>query len=329
MFPGMLLYAVIAVIAAIDLAWVLGTDITLDQSSIIAAFSRCAAFGVAALTLRLLRHQNLLVDHVSYRHWTDTHMAQAMRMFEGLFFICLAWIFVRMFNHLTMTIPLPLTDELLLAWDRAFYLDWNAYFDFIISHDWLASLFGRIYTSLTALSIIAFTLLMLTRREREAQFFIASFVITCLLCIIIGLFFPALGAVKTLYTGTDSFAMFYGHTPGVIHIPYMEALRTNKNITINLMDLPGLVTFPSFHTACGILLIWCFRRNPLSIPVTLYAVLMIASTPILGGHYFVDLLGGTFIALAICAALMRLPYFRGSFTRRPKETVLNADVVAA
>jgi membrane-associated phospholipid phosphatase len=62
--------------------------------------------------------------------------------------------------------------------------------------------------------------------------------------------------------------------------------------------MEGLISFPSFHTANAILFIWALWPLRLLRPVILVVnVLLIASTPLAGAHYLVDLIGGAVVAV--------------------------------
>jgi membrane-associated phospholipid phosphatase len=59
---------------------------------------------------------------------------------------------------------------------------------------------------------------------------------------------------------------------------------------------------PSFHTICGLLIVYaCRGHRYLWLAAVAYATVMIASTPIMGGHYFVDLIAGALLTAAVVA----------------------------
>jgi membrane-associated phospholipid phosphatase len=89
------------------------------------------------------------------------------------------------------------------------------------------------------------------------------------------------------------------------------------------------VTFPSFHTAAGIILVISFWRTALFPIIVLYSAIMIASTPVLGGHYFVDLIAGAAVAGAVAFALGLLPSYRGLFGRRDRLYGRQAQAIRA
>ncbi len=74
----------------------------------------------------------------------------------------------------------------------------------------------------------------------------------------------------------------------------------------------GVVTFPSFHTASAVFLIYVARRSPWTLCVSAPLNLtMIVATPLGGGHYLVDLLAGAAVAAA-CIFLVRRMEHRGA-----------------
>src|SRR5262249_39080816 len=83
----------------------------------------------------------------------------------------------------------------------------------------------------------------------------------------------------------------------------MEALRAGTMRSISLNHLEGLVSFPSFHTAPALILMWTLS----SVRYVGWAgaalnLALIAATPTVGAHYFMDIVGGVVVALAAIAA---------------------------
>jgi membrane-associated phospholipid phosphatase len=93
------------------------------------------------------------------------------------------------------------------------------------------------------------------------------------------------------------------------HIRHLEAMRTGARFLIREDSLEGLITFPSFHTVCGLLFIWAlYPLRQLRWWVVGLNAAMILSTPIEGAHYFIDLIGATVVAaLAVYGASLIMP----------------------
>ncbi len=247
---------------------------------------------------------------------------------EVLLFLQLSWLNLRLLNHLSMMMPVPLWDDRLARWDATLGLDWMAYFEWVHARPGFAHLLDLSYTSLTLLSVVALIGLILMGQPRRARFFCTIFFTTALICIIAGAFFPALAAVDYHVTDLDAYSGF-SSPPGVYHLSHLQALRDpSVSVLLKPGNLPGLVTFPSFHTAAGVLLCAAYYNTRLFIPVTGYALVMIAATPVWGGHYFVDLIAGTGVALAVIAYFGRQAAYRNLFAResRPLRAAARIDL---
>ncbi len=231
-------------------------------------------------------------------------------------FILLALACLRILNHLTMSIAFPFADQMLENWDVALGLDWMAYFRFIESVPFLKPPLETAYLLFDAACFAGFILLVLCGHFQRARFFCEVFLITATISISIGFLFPALSA-PIHYFGMVETLPGFDTVPGAYHLEHMMALRTAEAPVINLFSVPGLVTFPSFHTAGGILLIICFLRTRLVWPVAAYSLTMIASAPIYGGHFFIDQIAGALLAVAVCALVSRRPCYTGLFATQP------------
>ncbi|MCK7612407.1 phosphatase PAP2 family protein [Roseibium sediminicola] len=237
-------------------------------------------------------------------------------LLKGVVFIFLALATLRVFNHLTMSLALPLADPILDAWDKSLGLDWLGYFGFVQSHPVLAMILKIAYVAFDGASLLGFIALIFMGRTARARYFCEIFLITATLSTAIALFFPALAAVAHHFGPIDQIAGF-GKAPGVYHLKQLMALREAEFPSINLVSAAGLATFPSFHTAGGILLIAGFFRTPLSGLVTSFSLVMIASVPVFGGHYFVDVIAGTALAVTVSILIACRPCYKGLFGADP------------
>jgi membrane-associated phospholipid phosphatase len=232
----------------------------------------------------------------------------------GITFLIIAWDIIRVLNHSTMTITFPLADQLLSRWDVALGFDWKGYFHLVAQNALLRETMAWAYGSLTILSVTAYLVMCLLRDLRRSLFFLEIFTFTAVVCTIFGAFFPARAAVD-FYLGAGTDLSIFTVEPGLYHLASLERLRTGEPVQLVLGELPGLVTFPSFHTAAGVLLVAASWRTWLFLPSLLYALVMIASTPVYGGHYFVDLIAGTVVALVIFGLWARREKYRTLFSK--------------
>lgn len=305
LLPGRMAFASIGFAIAVSAALIATGPTYLDPRSLLPT-----ALRVLALVA--------LAGLVMWRPGLTHPFAQRLvALFIGIGFLIVGWDAVRLLNHTTMAIPLPLTDDLLDGWDRALGFDWRAYFDAVAAWPLLRDAMAWSYTSLTFLSVAAYLVMSLTQDRLRALFFLETFSLTAVFCTTVGALFPARAAVERYFGATAVFPDF-PLEPGLYHLASLERLRTGEPVELVLGQLPGLVTFPSFHTAAGVLLAMACWRCWMFLPAALYAALMIASTPVFGGHYFIDLIAGTLVAVVIALFWARLDRFRPLFARRAR-----------
>jgi membrane-associated phospholipid phosphatase len=80
-------------------------------------------------------------------------------------------------------------------------------------------------------------------------------------------------------------------------------VRDGRLRVLDLFGLAGIVTFPSFHATSAALYAWALWPVRWFRPIAILAnAAMLASTPIDGGHYFVDLVAGIAVAVAAVVA---------------------------
>src|SRR5699024_1918630 len=113
---------------------------------------------------------------------------------------------------------------------------------------------------------------------------------------IVGSLLPAKGAVAYLATADIKNAL--PAYSGTYHLVPLHLLRNAEVFVIGTHKLEGLITFPSFHTVWAMLVAYMWRGTGPIFPLMIfYAALVIASTPLVGGHYFIDIAAGAIIAV--------------------------------
>lgn len=279
----------IGLLAMVETVWIAVTPLRVGPAMTLMTIQLCVfAAGAFVFCDRLQRYPRLNT------------------VFSGLAFLAVAWPVLRLFNHLTMTTALPWADDRLSSWDQAIGFDWLAYLQWADAHPVLLQMMDLTYTGLTGYSCLIFLLLSL-RSEHSRRCFelIALFVLTAVACSLIGMFFPAEAAMIHFRPDPRLFTHI-GPTTGTYHIVALEQLRNDPQHVFDLRDMPGLVTFPSFHTAMGVIAIYCCRGNKhvLACSILVNGV-MIASTPILGSHYAIDIAAGALVAIAIILGFRR------------------------
>lgn len=204
----------------------------------------------------------------------------------------------------------PLWDSTFREWDRALGLNWRAYLAFVNARPWLGGLFSVAYQSLELQIIVLLLALSFQGKLLACREFVMAFVVSCLATVFVFWLAPAMGMYDDL--GLHHARDFPNLSPvgGLSYLPDLSALRDGAMRAISLKNPQGIVSFPSFHAVLGVILSFAFWNCFwLRWPAIVLNVVLIASTPIEGGHYFVDLLAG------VAIGLLSLAFARGLSSR--------------
>jgi membrane-associated phospholipid phosphatase len=166
----------------------------------------------------------------------------------------------------------------------------------------LASILALSYYSLAPQFVAPLVILGLYYRDRYALWEYTFNFHICLAITLLGLaLFPA--ACAFTYYGFES---LIDQTRFTHHF---DSVRNGTFTKLQLRELEGLITFPSFHVAGGLMVTWAFRRyRVLFIGFAALNALMIASTVFLGPHYLVDIFASAAVFAASAWAYSRWAY---------------------
>jgi membrane-associated phospholipid phosphatase len=141
-----------------------------------------------------------------------------------------------------------------------------------------------------------------TRRYRRIEEFIFAFGMALVATTIISALVPANGVYAQV--GLDPASLKHVNPQ-----PYLDQVRdlppTREGVLrhLALLGLGGIVTFPSFHAASAALYTWALWAVRGLRPIVIVTNgIMLAATPLNGGHYFIDLIAGVTIAVAAIVA---------------------------
>jgi len=184
-------------------------------------------------------------------------------------------------------------DATLARADAAVGFDWVAWYRVVVAHPAL-QLAGRLaYESIYWTPVVILGAFAWTGQRDRARVCLATFWVAGLLTLVLFRVMPAVGPLAYLWHGP---------------VPYMPAsalwqpvlippLRQHLLHTVDLGQLRGLVSAPSFHTAAAVLYIaaaWPMPR--LRWPVLAMNAAMLLATPVEGTHYLTDMLAGAAVA---------------------------------
>jgi membrane-associated phospholipid phosphatase len=208
-------------------------------------------------------------------------------------------------SYVAASAALPLWDETFWAWDGRLGLDWMALLGAMNNHPALHRIFAAAYQSYPVQSIIVVLALAATGRILRLRVYLLSFMLTALVTIAVSVVMPAQGVWGHMGLSAADYAI-----PPVtreLHLSIFHGLRDGTFRDLVAQGAQGIITFPSLHTAIGILFItamWPVRY--LRWAAMLVNITMIAATPVDGGHYFTDVIAGAAVAALCWTAVARI-----------------------
>lgn len=195
-------------------------------------------------------------------------------------------------------------DPLLARVDAALGFNWVAWYQVVAGHRILQLLGIACYESIYLTPAVLLGWFALTGNRREAHRFLGSFWLAAALTLALFALMPAVGPFSFLWHGP---------------IPYMPmselwqpdlipALRAHTVHSIDLGQLRGIVSAPSFHAAAAALYLrTAWRAGPVRWPLVWMVGAMLLATPVEGTHYLTDMIlgaGVAVVAMAIIDALL-------------------------
>jgi hypothetical protein len=292
-----ILLAMIAVIAAVDLAALPLSGMTFVWSS----------------TIRVLLAATLLFGlGAFYRLWRPSDRISAMSM--GTAVLLLFSMFTAIGNYLALAWHRPLLDAQLVVLDAAFGFHWPSVVAAVQAIPALDLILTIAYdTTLPQIAVVVL-LLALTGRLARLETFLLAFATAACFTVFFWTLFPSYGAFAHYFAEgvavNDS-----GLAVNNAYAREMLALRNGDVKTIEVGKLIGLIAFPSFHTVIAALAI--YATYPVRFAGKAFLalnVLVICSVPIDGGHHLIDVVAGLAVALA---ALKFAGWALGTAPREP------------
>ena len=228
---------------------------------------------------------------------------QVMFALGGTAQIVLVTVIMAPLTYVAAALNLPLQDGNLLALDRMLGLDWRRYVLFVDAHPAVAASLGYAYTMIRWPIFAIPVLLAAIHRYRRLEEFTLAFALALVVTTVISALVPAIGMYQEI--GLDPAALSNIEPRAYLdQVRDLAPVRDGTLRHLNLFALAGIVTFPSFHAASAVLYAWALWPVRWMRPVALLANgAMFVSTPVDGGHYFIDLIAGVAVAVvAIIAA---------------------------
>jgi hypothetical protein len=276
------LYAMVAASAFACLGLMLRAGLSLDlfkPGNLTFLLAGTAALGVRRLSRQFgSRHASALADCVEY--------------YTLFAIVCLTGAVA---SYPIAALTHGYADPALLRIDAAFHFNWLDWYQAVARHRALQIAGITVYESIYLSPAILLGWFALRGERPAAHRFLATFWLAAVVTLALFSLMPAVGPFA-----------FQWHGP----VPYMPvselwqpdlipALRMHRLQTIDLGQLKGLVSAPSFHAAAATIYIaTAWRIRPLRWPLTALNLAMLLSTPVEGTHYLADIIIGAAVGIA-------------------------------
>ncbi len=247
---------------------------------------------------------------VVYGRWRDApRLARAAAMTADLIGFALV---LGTLSYVAVAMNNPSAASTIAAMDHFIGFNWMDYSPVLTSNFpmmervlWLA------YSSMVPQLGILVLLFAVLNRHEWMRILVNGFCLMALVAIFISWLLPAVDA--DVHFGTLVVAKNEaGWSTPMVRVEHFLNLRDRFLTQIPVMDSTGLVTFPSFHTMSGVLFAVCFAQfRWAKWPAVVLNGLLIAATPVEGGHYLSDVLAGLALSTLILWAIF-------TYVRRPE-----------
>jgi hypothetical protein len=192
--------------------------------------------------------------------------------------------------------PFPMADTLLARADATLGFDWLAWFTWIEAHPTLDFILAKSYASIPLQILVLVIYFTYADAKRVDELLLAAILsVPVIVCSMVLL--PAVGAWSQ-------------HGIGIVEPWRADILALRSRTLVTVVEMKGIVAFPSFHAELGILLANMARGSKWFLPVLILNLALLASVITEGAHYGVDMLGGILVALlAVVASRLILARF--------------------
>jgi len=265
------------------------------------------AFGTAALFYTFLRPDRKIADPC----WALAGYALFMPI-------------MIMLSYLPASLNFPLAGGALVKADLMLGFDWMAAVKYFVELPaWVSIYSSKLYNSTHWAMLIVAGFLIFSGKHRRMDEYLTLFIITGIVTCVISGFIPAVNAYEFFLPNDE----IYDRLSPIVGRGYYDdffALRDGSLRQLKLLDVQGLVSFPSFHTILALLLIYVMRGTGIFFIITLvWNIGIITTTPFDGAHYLVDIIAGGLVMLgAIHFIRWFEPWLAKNFVKSPKESQL-------
>lgn len=202
-----------------------------------------------------------------------------------------------------LAVNTPLADAFLLRADSALGFDWTSFarpFSNWIWHMFLNAAYG----SFRLQGVVVLIFLAVIGDLQRAWQLLTAVIISLLFVILL---LPLLPAVGTFLGCGLRPAGVMVYDEACRHVAVIHGWKSGAFTTVTDQMYLGLASFPSFHVAGAVILVWgVWQAKILRWLWLAMNILLTIAAIVVGTHYFVDILGGIALAWATIALAKRI-----------------------
>ncbi|HEV7260714.1 MAG TPA: phosphatase PAP2 family protein [Bosea sp. (in: a-proteobacteria)] len=199
-------------------------------------------------------------------------------------------------SYLVVTLGFPMQDAAFHRLDLALGLDWRAMLGWLDRNAWLAPPLTFAYKTYMHQGLVLTLLLCFCGRGMAARSMILAMIMAGVVTVVLSGLMPAVSIFEFLKLTPADYPNLRP-AAGLVHLPHVLALHSGEAFVFDTRQTHGIITFPSYHAALGLIMLLAAWSHPLlRWPFFVLNAAMIVATPIDGGHYFIDVLAGLAIA---------------------------------
>ncbi len=200
------------------------------------------------------------------------------------------------FVYIMSASPRELYDKEILSIDRWLGMDVVYVLSWVNQHPYVNEILQASYLSYWQLPVVV-VLLIMCKKPIAAYKVILCLIIASTICSVISYFFPAVAPFNFLNLNASDYPNV-NMISGYHHLPDYLGMRNGTLKSLELMQLKGVITFPSTHASIAVIMLWGFWHvDWLRWPLLLFNLIALVSIPITGGHYLTDAVFGIIIAV--------------------------------
>jgi membrane-associated phospholipid phosphatase len=300
--------AIVALLAAVDALLLVRSGIVLTAGSwsgplTVVTMAAIAAGVASAILLRLTHDESgpARLLKPAARRIRDLSLASAMLTVYSAV--------AALGSYLVITLAFPFQDDAYAAIDSALGLDWMAWLAWANGNPPIAAILAWSYSVTLQQIFCVLVFLAMTGRSQRLWDFVALLAVCGVFTLAISCLAPAVAPFAYYKPDPSLYDILDARLPGIgrAFISETMALHSGAFREFDLRKVDGLVVFPSYHTVMGLVSIYALRDVRYAVwPVAAVSLVMIVSTIPVGGHYFVDVIGGAAVTLAAIAIVDRV-----------------------